>query len=63
MQKFTVYATATATICLGEFEAEGPGSAMAAAEKAFEGGPIACHQCAEEFDLGDFEIKEAELAE
>lgn len=64
MPKYRVYAACTATVYLGEFEAETKEQAeeMAEATDNFST-PNVCHQCSREFDLGDPHSTEAELIE
>lgn len=60
MAKYRVYSIATASVFLGEFEAD---SADEAKEKAAEESPpcaMLCHQCADEIELGEFYEEQAE---
>jgi hypothetical protein len=63
MPKYHVYAAATGTIYLGEYEAETPEKAVEMAENSDKcATPTLCHQCSREVDLGDIHSVEAELS-
>jgi hypothetical protein len=60
MKRYRVYSIATASVCLGEFEAETEDEAK---EKALAENPpdaMLCHQCAGEIELGDFYEEQAD---
>ena len=63
MPKFRVYSISTASLFLGEFEAENEGAAI---DKALAENPphaSLCHQCSGEVELGEFYKEEAVLIE
>lgn len=63
MKKYRVYSIATASVFLGEFEAEDEREAK---EKAVKENPphnSLCHQCAGEIELGEFYDEQAEEVE
>jgi len=60
MSKYRVYSIATASVCLGEFEAD---TQEAAIDRAIEENPphaSLCWQCSREVELGEFLEEQAE---
>ena len=55
MKKYRVYGLVSATVDLGEYEAESAEEAEKMAEDNDDAGwyPSICHQCANEIDVGD----------
>jgi hypothetical protein len=61
MPKYNVYAKATASQYVGQFEAESPEAAEnLAAKKAYMS---ICHHCSQDIELGDIDEFEVELVE
>lgn len=60
MPKYRVYSIATASVFLGEFEADTKEKAMEIAANENPPHHSLCHQCAGEIDLGDFYEEQAE---
>lgn len=59
MKKFNIWASTSASMALGEFEAETEEEAIDMAVAMFgEKSASLCHRCARDIDLGDFEIGE-----
>lgn len=63
MPKYNVYSMATASIFLGEFEAETEEQAIELAVKENPPHVSLCHQCSGEIEIGDFYQEEAEISE
>jgi|TARA_R100000084_G_C4653363_1_gene151277 hypothetical protein len=61
--KYRIYSLATASVCLGEFEAETEGAAIDMALNENPPHASLCHQCSKGLDLGDFYKEEADLVE
>lgn len=54
MPKYRIYSIATASVFLGEFEGDTKEQAIATALEENPPHHSLCHQCAEEFEIGDF---------
>lgn len=63
MPKYKVYSIATASVYLGEFEAETKEAAMDLAVKENPPHVSLCHQCAGEIELGEFYEEQADIVE
>lgn len=63
MPKYRVYSLATASLFLGEFDAETEDQAIELAIKENPPHASLCHHCSDEIELGDFYTEEAELVE
>lgn len=60
MKKYRVYAIATASCFLGEFEAENKDEAIRKAQEEGDYASSLCHQCSHDVELGDWYKEEAE---
>lgn len=62
MPKFRVYSIATASVYLGEFEADTKEAAISLALEENPPDAQLCHQCAGEVELGEFYEEQADEA-
>lgn len=65
MKKYRIYALATASWFVGEYEGENKAAAIEKAENDQEAdfSKILCHQCASNVELGDYHEAQAEPVE